>query len=211
MRTGAPTAVATSSITSGVAPLTVAFDASGSSDPDLGDVLTYEWDLDGDGAFDDSTAVKPTHTYTTAGTYNVQLRVKDGKGGSGHGGGHDHRRRAAARGAKEFIAEADARVEQDHASSNYGTSSSLLVRGGPKLVAESYLRFTVSGITGPIQSATLRLKAGSNGTVDGPAVYTARRHLDGDRHQVVEPAGARHDADRRRRQRSPRTRRSTTT
>ena len=50
--------------------------------PGRWDVLTYEWDLDGDGAFDDSTAVKPTHTYTTAGTYNVQLRVKDGHGGS---------------------------------------------------------------------------------------------------------------------------------
>ena len=52
-------------------------------------------------------------------------------------------------------------------------SSSLLVRGEPKQIVESYLRFTVSGITGTVQSATLRLKSGSNGTVDGPAVYTS--------------------------------------
>ena len=167
----APTAVATSSITSGIAPLSVAFDGSGSSDPDLGDVLTYAWDLDGDGAFDDSTAQKPARTYTNAGTYNVQLRVKDSKGATGTTSITITVTAPAA--AKEFIAEADARVEQDNASSNYGTSSSLLVRGGPKLVVESYLRFTVSGITGPIQSAKLRLRAGSNATVDGPAVYTA--------------------------------------
>ena len=46
-------------------------------------------------------------------------------------------------------------------------------RGGTNLVAESYLRFQVSGVTGPIQSAKLRVRALSNGTVDGPAVFTA--------------------------------------
>ena len=54
-----PTAVATGSPTTGPAPLTVAFDGSGSSDPDAGDTLSYDWDLDGDGAYDDSTAVAP--------------------------------------------------------------------------------------------------------------------------------------------------------
>lgn len=59
---------------------TVSFDGSGSSDPD-GDVLSYAWDLDGDGALDDSSAAKPTWTYGAAGTYVVTLRVSDGRGG----------------------------------------------------------------------------------------------------------------------------------
>ena len=74
-----PVAHATASPTSGSAPLTVNLDATGSSDPD-GDVLSYAWDLDGDGAYDDSTAPKPTHAYDTPGTYSVQLKVTDGRG-----------------------------------------------------------------------------------------------------------------------------------
>jgi glucose/arabinose dehydrogenase len=76
-----PEAVAKADPTSGPAPLTVNFDATGSSDPD-GDALTYAWDLDGDGAFDDSTAQKPTYTYTAARDYQVGLRVTDSKGAS---------------------------------------------------------------------------------------------------------------------------------
>jgi uncharacterized repeat protein (TIGR01451 family) len=71
-----PVASATGSPTNGPAPLTVAFDGSVSSDPE-GGPLTYAWDLDGDGAFDDSTAVQPTRTYTQPGTYNARLRVTD--------------------------------------------------------------------------------------------------------------------------------------
>jgi PKD repeat protein len=67
--------------TSGAAPLTVAFDASGSSDPD-GDTLTYTWDLDGNGTFGDATGAKVSRTYTADGTYTVTLRVTDGRGGS---------------------------------------------------------------------------------------------------------------------------------
>lgn len=48
----------------------------------------------------------------------------------------------------------------------------LWVDGDPATAYESYLRFTVSGVTGTVQSAVLRLYAVS-GTVDGPAVYGA--------------------------------------
>jgi glucose/arabinose dehydrogenase/PKD repeat protein len=77
----APLAVAAASPTNGPAPLTVSFDASGSSDPD-GDALTYAWDLDGDGAYDDSTAQKPTYTYTQVGNHTAGLEVTDTSGAS---------------------------------------------------------------------------------------------------------------------------------
>jgi PKD repeat protein len=77
-----PDAVLTADRTSGPAPLQVQFSAAGSTDPDAVDTLRYEWDLDGDGAFDDSTAVNPTYAYTEAGTYVVRLRVTDPKGAS---------------------------------------------------------------------------------------------------------------------------------
>ena len=76
----APRAVATASATSGDTPLDVAFDGSGSSDPDSGDTLTYAWDLDGDGDYDDSSAAQPSFTYTAAGSYPVALRVTDSHG-----------------------------------------------------------------------------------------------------------------------------------
>jgi PKD repeat protein len=78
---GAPTARATASPTSGAVPLMVNFDGSGSSDPS-GSSLSYAWDLDGDGAYDDSTAAQPSYTYTTAGDYNVGLRVTNNQGAS---------------------------------------------------------------------------------------------------------------------------------
>jgi PKD repeat protein len=77
-----PIAAATATPTSGNAPLTVSFDGSGSSDPDPGDTISYSWDLNGDGVYGDSTAVRPSFTYTTPGAYNATLRVTDNHGSS---------------------------------------------------------------------------------------------------------------------------------
>jgi len=74
-----PNAVISAQPTSGPAPLTVVFDGTGSSDPD-GDPITYAWDLDGDGAFDDSTSATTSTTYQTAGTYTPRLQVTDTSG-----------------------------------------------------------------------------------------------------------------------------------
>ena len=77
----APTAVAAATPTAGDAPLTVDFDGSGSTDPE-GGALTYAWDLDADGAHDDSTAVRPRWTYDKPGNYVASLRVTDAAGAS---------------------------------------------------------------------------------------------------------------------------------
>lgn len=62
----------------GDAPLTVNFDASGSTVP-VGDTAKYEWDLDGDGEFDDGTDSPNQQFKYTDGTQNVEVavRVKD--------------------------------------------------------------------------------------------------------------------------------------
>lgn len=77
-----PTAVINADRTSGPTPLTVTFDGTSSDDAD-GDPLTYAWDLDGDGQYDDSTAATVQHTYTSSGAVTVRLRVDDGRSGTG--------------------------------------------------------------------------------------------------------------------------------
>lgn len=58
----------------------VTFDARGSVDPD-GRIVKYEWDFDGDGVFEISTASPvTTHTFTRGGEFKVSLRVTDDKG-----------------------------------------------------------------------------------------------------------------------------------
>jgi glucose/arabinose dehydrogenase len=78
----APTAALTATPSSGPAPLTVDFDARGSSDPDPGTTLTYAWDLDGDGAFDDGAGSTRRHTYAQAVEVDVRVRVTDQVGAS---------------------------------------------------------------------------------------------------------------------------------
>ena len=75
-----PTAAIAADPLRGPAPLAVDFDGRGSTDPD-GDPLSYAWDLDDDGQFDDSTSSTPSRTFTTDGAYRVSLRVSDGRGG----------------------------------------------------------------------------------------------------------------------------------
>jgi type 1 glutamine amidotransferase len=75
----APIAVASGSPTSGPTPLTVNFSSAGSRDP-AGQPITYSWTF-GDGGT--STAANPSHTYTTAGSFNAQLTVRDPGGKTG--------------------------------------------------------------------------------------------------------------------------------
>jgi len=71
-----PNAVAGASPQTGAAPLTVTLSASGSSDPDAGDTLTYFWDF-GDGTPETSTSsLTLQHTYAT-GVYTASLRARD--------------------------------------------------------------------------------------------------------------------------------------
>ncbi|MGI9283657.1 MAG: M43 family zinc metalloprotease [Endozoicomonas sp.] len=63
---------------SGNANTAISFSSAGSSDSD-GSIASYAWNF-GDGAT--STAANPSHTYSTAGTYNATLTVTDNAGAS---------------------------------------------------------------------------------------------------------------------------------
>jgi len=76
----APTASAGGPYT-GIEGSVVSFSAAGSSDPD-GDALTYAWDLDLDGSYDDATGSTATRTFGDNGIYTVRVLVSDSKGGS---------------------------------------------------------------------------------------------------------------------------------
>ena len=89
-----PVADATATPTTGSAPLTVSFNGSGSSDPDAGDTLSYAWDLDGDGAFDDSSVAaavvhlhRQRHLHSDSPRHRPPRSNGDGLGGH-HGGQH---------------------------------------------------------------------------------------------------------------------------
>jgi hypothetical protein len=58
----------------------IALSATSSSDPD-GVIVSYEWDLDNDGDFDDATGVTSSVTFPDDGSFTVAVQVTDGDGG----------------------------------------------------------------------------------------------------------------------------------
>jgi glucose/arabinose dehydrogenase/PKD repeat protein len=66
----------------GPLPLTVTFDAKDSTDPDPNQALTHDWDLDGDGLFDDGHGRRVNYTYRRGKPVLVRLKVTDSKGAS---------------------------------------------------------------------------------------------------------------------------------
>ena len=105
--TGAPTASFAVLADSATAGSPVSFDGSASIDTD-GTVVSYDWDLDGNGSFETGTGASPsvTKTYPNPGTIVVRLRVTDDQGGQGVATQsvtvklHRPRRPAAARAAR---------------------------------------------------------------------------------------------------------------
>jgi hypothetical protein len=75
-----PVAALDSDVTSGLAPLTVNFDASGSHDDD-GTIANYQWDWEGDGVYDFDSGTNPLaqHIYPV-GDYNATVLVTDDGG-----------------------------------------------------------------------------------------------------------------------------------
>ncbi len=79
----APTASFTISPSPARPEQSVTLDASGSTDPD-GQIVDYQWDLNGDGTYETDSAGNPklTTSFATAGTRNIGLRVIDSRSAS---------------------------------------------------------------------------------------------------------------------------------
>jgi len=75
-----PVADLTADVTTGNPPLTVNFDASGSTDPD-GEIVEYAWDWDGDGDYEHYTDTPlASHAYENSGDVYPVMRVLDNLG-----------------------------------------------------------------------------------------------------------------------------------
>ncbi len=128
------------------------------TDPD-GDPLTYTWTT----AQGTITGTGDTVIYTppdvsTQQTFTITVEVSDGQGGSatgtvdvtvlpvGGGGGVE----------MTYTPVADTYVRNDKPGANFGSATKLKVDGSPTKI--TYLRFTVTGLSGAVQSARLRLE-----------------------------------------------------
>jgi PKD repeat protein len=164
----APTANFTATPTSGTAPLSVQF-----SDTSTGSPTAWQWDFDNNGTVD-STAQNPSFSYANAGTYSVKLTVSNAGGSnsitksafitvSSGGGGS----------TLTFAPSADAYVKSDSATSSFGTATGLRVKTASSSQLRSYLTFDVSGLTGAVTSAKLRLYVADASTGGGSAYRSA--------------------------------------
>ena len=70
-----------------------------------------------------------------------------------------------------FPAEADAWVDESEPDENNGSGETLRTDGSSDRRLESYIRFTVTGVSGWVENARLRVYADDNDSEDGPAVY----------------------------------------
>ena len=165
----APTADLLAEPTSGKAPLTVDLDASGSTDPDPGDVLSYAWDLDADGKFDDATGSRTSHEFIEPGSHRVEVEVSDQVGASDGASvvidvdgdpppDPDPEPPPPKPQTLTFGASDDASIYAEQPATNFGAAGSLEV---DEVARKHFLiKFDVGGLDGQsVTSATLKLHA----------------------------------------------------
>ncbi len=157
-----PVASFTGTPTSGSAPLTVSFTDTSTNLPS-----SWAWDFDNDGTTD-STAQHPSHEYTAPGTYTVKLTATNAAGADAEVR-TDYVSVGAPLTFKTFTPVADSFVSSASVTKNYGNDVSLRIRNSTT-VYRSYLKFTPSGLLGPVKSATLRLWV-NDASPDGGSVY----------------------------------------
>jgi hypothetical protein len=137
-----------------------------------GDPLTFTWStLTGEGTI---TGTGDTVTYNPPSvgvqqTFTVTVVVSDGQGGIVTGTVDVTVLPIESGMEMTFTAAADAAVHSNNPSANYGFETTLSVDGSPTRIA--YLRFEVTGVTGAVQSASIRLNC-VNGSLVGGTIHS---------------------------------------
>jgi chitodextrinase len=119
-----------------------------------------------------TTGSVTSYTDTTAApstTYTYQVRARDAAGNLSPLSNSVSVTTPEALTLHTFTPVADARVEEASPGTNFGTST--VLRTGASPAIETYLRFAVTGLSGTVHSARLRLYA-TNNSADGPSVRT---------------------------------------
>src|SRR5262245_10872122 len=147
----------------GRAPLEVAF-----ADLSAGQPTGWLWDF-GDGAT--SEARHPIHTYQAPGTYDVSLAASNGQGSHAHTGVAVVQVLPPMPSAT-FSAVADARVNSASPNQNFGGTSTFRARLTSTAADQSYLRFQVGALSGPIVRAVVRFYV-TDPSVEGGALSVA--------------------------------------
>ena len=145
----APTADFVADVVNGAAPLAVTLTNQSTGSP-----TTWNWDF-GDG--NTSTEQNPSHVYNNPGTYTVSLMVSNAQGSDSETK-IDYVNVFDPGSAVTYNPTDDAHVHSTRPDNNYGSLDHIRLRNGnPDYDYDSYLKFNVTGLGGPVQSATLRL------------------------------------------------------
>jgi fibronectin type 3 domain-containing protein len=115
------------------------------------------------------TTTSYSDTGLTKGTYSYTVRAVDAAGNLSDPSNTATAAATTPLAVFTLSPNADAPVQESTPTTNYATSA-LRTDAGTGVNVESYLRFTVSGPTGAVSSAKLRVYA-TSGTADGPAVF----------------------------------------
>jgi PKD repeat protein len=155
----------------GAAPLTVNFDSSAST----GNPTTWTWDFNNDNVVD-STQQNPSFIYSNPGTYTVKLTIGDGSTTSVVTKTNFITVSSVGPPPPPGITAslvADSYVANSKPTTNYGTQTTIQLRQGTptnNITYHSYLQFNVSGLTGPVIGAKLRLTV-TDASPDGGSVF----------------------------------------
>ncbi len=148
---------------SGTAPLSVQF-----TDTSSGTVDSRAWDFQDDGTVE-STAASPAFIYASPGTYTARLTVSNPAGSSSTTRTITVNPSSGSS-TLTFTPTDDAYVRQPHPNEQTGAQTTIRVYKSAS-ETHSYLKFTVSGVTGPVASVKLRLWVTDASSVAG-SIYT---------------------------------------